>query len=205
MLTKTKNKIMIIMSLIIIVGLSIGLPVYFLLIKKRTKTSQNNQENNQPNNYITLNMLTNFDKPQGYMFGDIYESGRTYSTSSPSPYNKSTLTSNTCWSVKVSDMNQWIQLRMEGKWNIGGVALRARGDTHNDQYITSFKVNYIDESGKIIPVDDGKIYNSNLTGDSNQTSYILFTQPIYTDTIIINPQTWNVWISLRADLLIKYP
>ena len=208
MLRITKNKIMIIISLIIIVGLSIGLPVYFLLIKKKTKSSQNNnqpdnQPDNQPYNYIPLNMLTNFDKPQGYMFGDIQESARTYSTSSPSPYNKSTLTSNTCWSAKVSDMNQWIQLSMEGKWNIEGVVIRARGDTYNDQYVKTFKVNYIDESGKIIPVDDGKIYNSNLTGDSNQTSYILFTQPLYTDTIIINPQTWNVWISLRADLLIK--
>jgi hypothetical protein len=180
---------------------ALPISVYFLLIKNKTKSSQNNQENNQPNNYISLNMLTNFDKPQGYMFGDIGESGRTYSTSSPSPYNKSTLTSNTCWSAIVSDMNQWIQLRMEGKWNIGGVALRARGD--NDQYITSFKVNYIDSTGKIIPVDDGKIYNSNLTGDSNQTSYILFTKPINTDTIIINPQTWVNWIALRADLLIK--
>jgi hypothetical protein len=197
----TKKQIIIIIIIVIIIGLAIGLPIYFLLIKNKTKSSQNNQENNQPNNYISLNMLTNFDKPQGYMFGDIGESGRTYSTSSPSPYNKSTLTSNTCWSAIVSDMNQWIQLRMEGKWNIGGVALRARGD--NDQYITSFKVNYIDSTGKIIPVDDGKIYNSNLTGDSNQTSYILFTKPINTDTIIINPQTWVNWIALRADLLIK--
>jgi hypothetical protein len=207
MLRITKNKIMIIISLIIIIGLSIGLPVYFLLIKNKTKSSQNN---NQQNINPMLGYMMNYNTlPEGtYIYQLFYEDYRTYSSFYDASQKESTLDSKTCWSAAVSDMNQWLNIDLNiynrNKTNpILGIVIRGRGD-RTDQYVTSFKVNYIDSAGKTIPADNGKIYDTNLNGDISQSSFIYFTTPLVNPlNIIILPQTWVNWIALRADLFYK--
>ena len=147
--------------------------------------------------------------PTGTFIYDGYldESYRTYSSSYDLSQKQSTLDSPSCWSVAISDMNQWINIRLPSPISpttIAGVVIRARGDRlKQEQYVTSIKVNYINSSGNTIPVDNGKIYNSNLTGDSKQFTYILFEKPVNAKNIIIIPYTWVFWIALRADLLIS--
>ena len=207
MLRITKNKIMIIISLIIIIGLSIGLPVYFLLIKNKTKSSQNNNQQNI--NPMPKYMMDYSTMPEGtYIYFLLTEDHRTYSSFYDVSQKESTLESKTCWSAAVSDMNQWLNINMSyvnhNKINtVLGIVIRGRGD-RTDQYVTSFKVNYIDSTGKTIPADNGKIYDTNLNGDISQSSYIYFTTPLVNPlNIIILPQTWVNWIALRADLFYK--
>lgn len=163
-----------------------------------------------------------FTMPNNLLFANIPASSRSYSSfhsNLPNIYASSTLNStgvSAAWSAGTLNNNEWMKLTLPSNnyLTVAGVAVKGRSGhyynnsgTYCDQYVKSFYINYSDRNGNNKTVDNGKLFYTNLypnmTPDGIQCSYIVFDTPISASVITIIPNTWNMYNSMRADLLLK--
>ena len=159
--------------------------------------------NTNNENFYNVNTM-----PANTALANISESNRFYSSiwnndAKGTDHASSTLSSSQAWSAGSNNANQTIRLELPTVKSVVGVVVAGRNTAYIDQYVKSFSADYIDSSGNTISVDNGRIYNTSLTGSSTDISYITFTNPVNAKSIIIKPITWNSHISMRADLLLS--
>ena len=107
------------------------------------------------------------------------------------------LDSGRAWSAKMNEVGQWYQLSLNTPVNISGVAMKGRPDFA--QWITSVKIQYEDENGEFVDVDDGFIFDANY--DKKSLVKIFFEKPVKTKTIRFYPQSWHSHMSGRFGIL----
>ena len=110
------------------------------------------------------------------------------------------LDSERAWSALTAEQNAktaWYQLSLNSPVNISGVAMNGRPDAA--QWITSVKIQYEDENGEFVDVDDGFVFDGNY--DKNSIVKIFFEKPVKTKTIRFYPQSWNSHMSGRFGIL----
>jgi hypothetical protein len=100
------------------------------------------------------------------------------------------------WCATGNVDGNWIQLDNGKIGSISGVITQGRKDA--DQWVTSYKVKYKDESGSWWDID-GKKFPGNTDRNSKVTT--TFSKPVRARYIRIYPQTWHKHISMRADLI----
>ena len=101
------------------------------------------------------------------------------------------------WSAQNNTIGEWYEMETDTPTMIKGIAIKGRGNA--DQWVTTFKVKYIDSSGSWVDVDDGMLFQGNRDRGTQVNAF--FNTPINTSFIRIYPQTWNRHMSLRIDLL----
>ena len=149
--------------------------------------------------------------PPNTQIANISEANRTYSSiygNSPteiSNHSRSTINSLQAWSYAgPNDKTPWMQINLPDNKNIVGVVIQGRADYL--QYVTKFKVSYIDNNNIETPVDNGMEYDG--VQDITKTYYVLFTTHVFAKSIKIYPTVaYQNAISMRADVLlpiIKY-
>jgi hypothetical protein len=103
------------------------------------------------------------------------------------------------WCSASNTVGSWIQLDNGKLGSISGVITQGRKDY--DQWVSSYKVKYKDESGSWWDID-GKIFPGNVDKDSKVTT--TFSEPVRARYIRIYPQAWHGHISMRADIIAGY-
>ena len=112
-------------------------------------------------------------------------------------YGRGLLDSPQGWSAQNNAVGEWYEMETDSVTSIKGVAIKGRKD--DNQWVNTFKVQYIDTSGSWVDVNNGQIFEGNY--DKNSLNYVFFDIPVNTSFIRLYPQTWNGHMSLRADLL----
>ncbi|XP_030841953.1 uncharacterized protein LOC115924199 [Strongylocentrotus purpuratus] len=113
------------------------------------------------------------------------------------------------WSALTNDVNQWLQVDLNGFYILTGVITQGRQDT--DQWVNAFKVAYGEDgtNWNIIQTCDGcdgydkVVFNGNIDRNSKVTT--AFGLPIVGRFLRIHPTTWNNHISMRLEILGKGP
>ena len=100
------------------------------------------------------------------------------------------------WCSGDNSVGQWIQLDNGKIGSISGIVTQGRNDAA--QWVKSFKVKYKDESGSWWDID-GKTFPGNVQGGSKHTT--TFSKPVRARYIRIYPQTWNIHMSMRVDMI----
>ena len=108
----------------------------------------------------------------------------------------SMIDSSSGWCATGNVDGNWIQLDNGKIGSISGVITQGRKNA--DQWVTSYKVKYKDESGSWWDID-GKKFPGNTDRDSKVTT--TFSKPVRARYIRIYPQTWHKHISMRADMI----
>ena len=101
------------------------------------------------------------------------------------------------WSAQNNTIGEWYEMETDTPTMIKGIAIKGRGNA--DQWVTTFKVKYIDSSGSWVDVDDGMLFQGNRDRGTQVNAF--FNTPLNTSFIRIYPQTWNGHMSLRVDLI----
>ena len=99
--------------------------------------------------------------------------------------------SQSAWSAKRNDTNQWIQLDF-GKRNVRNLLVQGRGD--NDQWVKTAEVFYISPTSNSLKSLGVKNFNN----DRNTIVKIPINRQ--TSSIKINPKTWHRHISIRVGI-----
>lgn len=102
------------------------------------------------------------------------------------------------WSAQNNTVGEWYQLDNGVVGKIAGVAIKGRAAAH-DQWVKTFKVKSRGATGTWTDVDGGKIYTGNT--DMETQVDVTFDAPVDARYIRIYPQTWNIHMSLRADIV----
>ncbi len=108
----------------------------------------------------------------------------------------SMIDSSSGWCATGNVDGNWIQLDNGKIGSISGVITQGRKDA--DQWVTSYKVKYKDESGSWWDID-GKKFPGNKDRNSKVTT--TFSKPVMARYIRIYPQTWHKHISMRVDMI----
>ena len=114
-------------------------------------------------------------------------------------HSRGRLDSVQAWSAKHKTVGQWYQIDNGVVGTITGIAIKGRNDV--DQWVKTFKVQYKGTSETWVDVDGGKIYTGNT--DRNTQIDVIFDTPVEGRYVRIYPQTWNSYMSLRADIFVK--
>jgi len=101
------------------------------------------------------------------------------------------------WSSQHLTIGEWYQMDNGVVGKITGVAIKGRKDT--DQWVKTFKVQSKGATGTWTDVDSGKVYTGNTDQDTQVD--VTFDAPVDARYIRIYPQTWNSFMSLRADIV----
>ena len=101
------------------------------------------------------------------------------------------------WSSQHLAVGEWYQLDNGVVGKIAGVAIKGRKD--HDQWVKTFKVQSKGATGTWSDVDSGKVYTGNT--DKETQVDVTFDSPVDARYIRIYPQTWNSYMSLRADII----
>jgi len=190
-------------------------------IKFKTISFDNKQNTSTP----TISLSVSSSLPSNTMIANIPDSNtptinnapitqsvnpaRIYSSVYPQNIcEKSSLTSSGSWCpiINTNIPNHFLQLILDKYQNVSGFAIMPRSDSL--QYVTACNIKYLDNNGQTVNIntDITNGFNTglaNLTENSKQqTSYIIFTPPIYTNSIIIYPTKFVIWPSMRCDLLL---
>jgi hypothetical protein len=101
------------------------------------------------------------------------------------------------WSAGTSAIGEWYQLDNGVVGEITGVAIMGRATA--SQWVKTFKVQSKGATGTWTDVDSGKVY----TGNTDMVTQVdvTFDAPVDARYIRIYPQTWNNYMSLRADIV----
>lgn len=114
-------------------------------------------------------------------------------------HSRGRLDSVQAWSAKHNTVGQWYQIDNGVVDTITGIAIKGRNDV--DQWVKTFKVQYKGTSETWVDVDGGKIYTGNT--DRYTQVDVFFDTPVEGRYVRIYPQTWNSYMSLRADIFVK--
>ena len=114
-------------------------------------------------------------------------------------HSRGRLDSVQAWSAKHKTVGQWYQIDNGVVDTITGIAIKGRNDV--DQWVKTFKVKVKGTSETWVDVDGGKIYTGNT--DRNTQIDVIFDTPVEGRYVRIYPQTWNSYMSLRADIIVK--
>ena len=114
-------------------------------------------------------------------------------------HSRGRLDSEQAWSAKHNTVGQWYQIDNGVVDTITGIAIKGRNDV--DQWVKTFKVKVKGTSETWVDVDGGKIYTGNT--DRNTQIDVIFDTPVEGRYVRIYPQTWNSYMSLRADIIVK--
>jgi hypothetical protein len=199
--------------------------IIFIITSIIYKYTKQNVINNK--NYI--NKFDKFDNtpiyslPPDTMLANIPSTSRFFKNiSGIFPADNSTLDSKSCGIIqyipakKEGDLNDVtvFQINLPPTSAISGIALMACANDPT-KYLETFQINFLDENNIVSSFFTGLYsevtnFNTNLTGDSNQISYILFPNILINkSSILIIPITWNNQIDsqtasqtgIRCDLL----
>ena len=102
------------------------------------------------------------------------------------------------WSAQNNDVGEWYQLDNGVVGEIAGVTIKGRTGGHK-QWVKTFKVQSKGETGTWTEVDSGKVYTGN-TDEDTQVD-VTFDTPVDARYIRIYPQTWNIHMSMRTDIV----
>ncbi|CAH1794014.1 unnamed protein product [Owenia fusiformis] len=100
------------------------------------------------------------------------------------------------WAAEYGDdVNQWIQVDLGDVMLVNGVI--TQGSASLNQWVTSYKLFY----GKT--EENREEYRKVLTGNVDQNSYVtnVIEPPVLARFVRINPQTWNIHINMRFDVI----
>ena len=100
------------------------------------------------------------------------------------------------WCASANSVGQWIQLDNGKVGSISAIVTQGRKDAA--QWVKSFKVKYKDESGSWWDID-GKTFPGNV--DKSSKVITTFSKPVRARYIRIYPQTWNIHMSMRVDMI----
>nr|CAH7739498.1 unnamed protein product [Callosobruchus chinensis] len=105
------------------------------------------------------------------------------------------------WAPKYSNQEQYLEINFGKQEPIYGVVVR--GSPLYDEYVTSYKVMYSPDGNTFYYILNDENYPMIFRGSMDTTKPIrqIFKVPIEAKVIRINPQTWNVGISLRVELI----
>jgi hypothetical protein len=135
---------------------------------------------------------------------------------------ESTLNSSSCWSSPIKDFSKFDQsnvnmicLELPTNSAVAGIAIMSCADDPT-KYIKTFMIGYMTsmsiETAEMDSYNDNDgnalIFNTNLTGQSNETSYILLPLDIITSLLskkllVCLPLTWSSQPAWRIDLLLN--
>jgi len=106
------------------------------------------------------------------------------------------------WIAGTNTVGEWMQIDAGAPMQIMGVITQGRGPDAPGQYVTNFEVQY--RSG-----DSMSLVGSNIqmTGSFSMTNGVkkehLFTIPIYARYVRLLPKTFNVYMAMRAALIVR--
>ena len=135
---------------------------------------------------------------------------------------ESALNSSSCWSSSIKDFSKieqgyfnFICLELPTNSAVAGIAIMSCADDPT-KYIKTFMIGYITsmsiETAEMDSYNDNDgnplIFNTNLTGQSNETSYILLPPDIISSLLskkllVCYPVTWSSQPAWRIDLLLN--
>lgn len=84
--------------------------------------------------------------------------------------------------------------------HVAGVVTKGRGDHNQLQWVTSFKVQVSNDGTTMVDVDVGAVFTANT--DQHTAVVNRFASPVAARYVRILPQTWNLYISMRAAVLL---
>jgi hypothetical protein len=102
------------------------------------------------------------------------------------------------WCAQRNDQDQWLQIDLEEKKDVVGVATQGR--TWGNQWVTTYKVSVSDDGKDFTEVECGRIFDGNTDSNTKVRNY--FTTPVKARYIRVHPMTWVGHISLRMGVLI---
>jgi len=103
------------------------------------------------------------------------------------------------WCAATRDTNQWQTLDVGNVQLIAGVATQGRAST--GQWVTSYTVQYSVDGASYLDVNNGAMFIGNI--DTSTIRVNTFPEAVQARYIRIRPQTWNGWVSMRCDVMVR--
>ena len=102
------------------------------------------------------------------------------------------------WSAQNNTVGEWYQIDNGVVGKITGVAIKGRKECC-DQWVKTFKVKSKGDDGAWKDVDSGKVYTGNTDRDTQVD--VTFDTPVEARYIRFYPQTWNIHMSMRGEIV----
>jgi len=134
------------------------------------------------------------------------ESARTYSSvwgGDPpgTGHAVSMLDSGQAWSAVNSQLGEWMQIDLRSDFWVAGVITQGRGHSSQDQYVTSYRVEYSRDGASFSSVAGEFAGNDGVREDDRVQS--TFPAAVQARYIRIYPTAWNNHMSMRAGVLVQ--
>ncbi|CAH1259007.1 MATN2 [Branchiostoma lanceolatum] len=109
------------------------------------------------------------------------------------------------WAALVNDANQWLLFDLGQRSTVGVIRTRGRHAAVANHWVTSYSISYGNSSGDEMDYKDANGNTVVFTGNSDRDSLVThvlgdYSGPFHARYVKFHPITWNLWISMRADI-----
>ncbi|CAH1258994.1 MATN2 [Branchiostoma lanceolatum] len=109
------------------------------------------------------------------------------------------------WAAAVNDANQWLMFDLGQRSTVGVIRTRGRHAAVANHWVTSYSISYGNSSGDEMDYKDANGNTVVFTGNSDRDSLVThvlgdYNGPFHARYVKFHPITWNLWISMRADI-----
>jgi len=118
---------------------------------------------------------------------------------------RSMLDSRDAWSALVNDANQWMILRLPEVRRVSGVYFQSKSGAPNDvDHVTKVQIDASIDGFKFTPIDEGRVFDTEVTLDPHATFLVKFSYPAEARAIKIKVVEWKGHISMRVGLKVDF-
>jgi len=100
------------------------------------------------------------------------------------------------WSAGINDNNQFIKVVFSSFIRLTGIA--TQGYTGYRQYVTSYKIMYLNKDGVLVTYQNVKVFKGNI--DDSNVVYNAVDPSITTKEVRVAIESWNNWCAMRLEL-----
>jgi hypothetical protein len=133
------------------------------------------------------------------------ESARSYSSvwtndAVGTGHAQSMLDSAQAWSAATNDANQYMTISLGSAQAVAGVVTQGRANWESAQWVLTYQVQTSQDCSDYVYVECGRVFTANT--DQTTSVQAVFAAPVQASCVRLLPQTWSVWVSMRAAVLL---